>query len=185
MRVFNFKRQTSNVKTYMKHTLTLLALLLMCTSLSAQTGSSNRSGNGDNVESHGSTRNNNNQGGDPSFRNGGSADVFNSHNKTYSGKIYNEVTTAPSYPGGITEMLDYLDNNTSYPDDTDEEGTVYVQFVVETDGAVTNPTIVSGLNKECNAEALRVIKEMPKWTPGQLNGKAVRCYQKIGVRFYQ
>jgi len=168
----------------MKHTITLLALLLLCSSLSAQTGSSNRSGSGDNVESHGSTRSNN-QGGDPSFRNGGSTDVFNSHNKTYSGKIYDEVTTAPSYPGGTSALLDYLDDNTSYPDNTSEEGTVYVKFVVETDGVITNPTVVTGLDKECNAEALRVIKEMPKWTPGKVNGKAVRCYQKIGVRFYQ
>lgn len=169
----------------MKHTITILALLLMCTSLSAQTGGSNRN-DADGSEPGGSTRSNQGDGNGPSFRNGGSADVFNSHNKTYSGKIYTEVTTVPVFVGGTPALLDYLDENTSYPEEGENEGTIYVQFVVETDGVITNATIVSGgLDKYCNAEALRVIMAMPKWTPGKVNGKAVRCYQKIGVRLYQ
>ena len=107
--------------------------------------------------------------------------------------IYNVAETMPQFPGGPNALMKYLSENTKYPELAKAnkiEGRVYVRFVVEKDGSVTNAEVLRGIdkkgdteatevlrgiNKECDAEVLRVVSSMPKWQPGTQNGEAVRC----------
>ena len=107
--------------------------------------------------------------------------------------IYNVAETMPQFPGGPNALMKYLSENTKYPELAKAnkiEGRVYVRFVVEKDGSVTNAEVLRGIdkkgdteatevlrgiNKECDAEVLRVVSSMPKWQPGTQDGEAVRC----------
>ena len=92
-------------------------------------------------------------------------------------EIFIVVDEEPQFPGGQTAMLRYLGKQTNYPDSCKNagiDGKVYVQFVVETDGSISNVEVVRGRHPLLDAEAVRVVKSMPKWTPGKQSGKAVR-----------
>ena len=93
--------------------------------------------------------------------------------------IYNVAETMPQFPGGPNELMKYLSENTKYPESAKAnkiEGRVYVRFVIEKDGSVTNAEALRGIDKECDAEALRVVSSMPNWQPGiNKEGEAVRC----------
>ena len=92
--------------------------------------------------------------------------------------IYIVVETMPQFPGGPNELMKYLSENTKYPESAKAnkiEGRVFVSFVIEKDGSVTNAEVMRGIDKECDAEAVRVVSSMPKWQPGTQNGEAVRC----------
>jgi periplasmic protein TonB len=96
------------------------------------------------------------------------------------------VPEMPSFPGGITEMQTYLVNNIRYPGEAREisiQGTVYLRFVVEPDGSITNITILRGIGGGCEEEALRVVKSMPNWVPGKQNGHPVRVILTLPVKF--
>jgi protein TonB len=90
----------------------------------------------------------------------------------------------PQYPGGPNEMMKYIQENIKYPQSAKAnkiEGRVYVTFVVEKDGSITNAAVIRGFDKECDAEALRVVSSMPKWNPGQQDGKNVRTQFTIPI----
>ena len=92
--------------------------------------------------------------------------------------IYIVVETMPQFPGGPNELMKYLSENTKYPESAKAnkiEGRVFVSFVIEKDGSVTNAEVMRGIDKECDAEAVRVVSSMPKWQAGTQNGEAVRC----------
>ena len=92
----------------------------------------------------------------------------------------------PEFPGGIDAMYRFLQDNISYPNlalEYDVSGTVYITFVVETDGTVTNPKVLRDIGGGCGLEALRVVKMMPKWKPGMNEGKPVRAQFNLPVRF--
>jgi periplasmic protein TonB len=96
------------------------------------------------------------------------------------------VPEMPSFPGGITEMQNYLVNNIRYPGEAREisiQGTVYLRFIVEPDGSITNITILRGIGGGCEEEALRVVKSMPNWVPGKQNGHPVRVILTLPVKF--
>ena len=98
------------------------------------------------------------------------------------GHIFQVVEEAPEFPGGHKECIAFLSKNIKYPQISQEngvQGRVIVQFVVNADGSITDPTVVRGVDPYLDKEALRVIKLMPKWKPGKQRGKAVR------VRFTQ
>ena len=98
--------------------------------------------------------------------------------------IYRVTEVMPEYPGGPNEMMKYLQENIKYPQsakDNKIEGRVFVTFVVEKDGSITNATVLRGIDKECDAEALRVVSSMPKWNPGQQDGKNVRTQFTIPI----
>ena len=98
--------------------------------------------------------------------------------------IYRVAEVIPQYPGGPNEMMKYIQENIKYPQsakDNKIEGRVYVTFVVEKDGSITNAAVIRGFDKECDAEALRVVSSMPKWTPGQQDGKNVRTQFTIPI----
>ena len=94
---------------------------------------------------------------------------------------------SPRFPGGDKAVMDFIKRNMSYPQSAKEkgvEGRVVVSFYVETDGSLTNLSIAKSADSRLNEEALRIIKKMPKWEPGQFRGKNVRMkyYQPVVFR---
>jgi protein TonB len=103
-----------------------------------------------------------------------------------SGDVFVFVEVTPKYPGGVEARLKYLRDNITYPKTAKEsgiQGTVYITFVVEKDGSITNVKVLRGIGGGCDEEAVRVIKNMPKWKPGMQRGKAVRTQFNIPIRF--
>lgn len=103
-------------------------------------------------------------------------------------KIFTIVEENPEFPGGERALFDYLGKNTKFPaiaKDAGIQGIVYVQFVVMEDGSINDDmiTILRGVHPALDAEAIRVVKNMPDWKPGRQRGKAVRVYYKLPFRF--
>ncbi len=103
-----------------------------------------------------------------------------------SDAVFTVVEEMPSFPGGETERNKFLSENIVYPQQAAEngiQGTVYVSFVVDTKGNVTDAKILRGIGGGCDEEALRVVKMMPKWVSGKQNGKRVRVLFNMPVYF--
>ena len=101
-------------------------------------------------------------------------------------EIFVAVEQQPEFPGGTAALMKWLGNNVRYPQMALENGIsgrVIVKFVVEKDGSVSGVTLVRGVDKDLDREAIRVVKSMPKWPPGKNNGQAVRCYFNLPVNF--
>ncbi len=101
-------------------------------------------------------------------------------------EIFTIVEEMPSYPGGDALRQKFLAENMVYPQqdaETGIQGTVYVQFVVDSKGNITDVKILRGIGGTCDAEASRVVKMMPQWHPGKQNGKAVRVLFIMPVVF--
>ncbi len=98
----------------------------------------------------------------------------------------NVAEKMPAFPGGEDAMIRYLKTQLRYPAraiNQSVEGTVYVQFVVNALGKISNVKILKGLGAGCDAEAMRVIKSMPNWSPGMQSGHAVNVEFVIPVQF--
>lgn len=96
------------------------------------------------------------------------------------------VEQMPSFPGGDAAMLEYLKQSIVYPPDAVDnniQGRVYLQMVVDKDGNVTDVKVVRGVHALLDKEATRVVKAMPKWTPGMQNGKAVSVRYTLPINF--
>ena len=96
------------------------------------------------------------------------------------------IEKMPEFPGGEQALRSYIKNEIKYPPelkDIDIIGKVYVQFVIDEQGNVTNAKVVKGLNEFLDKEALRVVSGLPKFTPGEQNGKKVRVYYTVPVKF--
>ena len=96
------------------------------------------------------------------------------------------VENMPTFPGGEKKMMEYVAKNVKYPQLAKEVGTqgrVFVSFVVEKDGSITNVTILRGIGSGCDEEAMRVVKSMPKWNPGLQCGRAVRVSCNLPINF--
>ena len=92
-------------------------------------------------------------------------------------EIFTIVEESATFPGGITAFYEYLKKELKYPRQAQRmgiEGRVFVQFVVERDGRLTDIHVVKGIGAGCDEEAVRVLKESPKWKPGKQRGKPVR-----------
>lgn len=103
-----------------------------------------------------------------------------------SNKVYEVVEQMPTFPGGDAALMKYLAENIKYPvsaQKAKEQGRVVVQFIVEKDGAVTGVKTVRSVTPVLDAEAVRVIKAMPKWTPGRQGGQPVRVNYNVPVSF--
>lgn len=101
-------------------------------------------------------------------------------------KPFTTVEQMPSFPGGQEEMLRFIANNLKYPVPAQEagiQGRVTIRFVVTKDGNISDVTVVRGIDKLCDNEAVRVVKSMPKWNPGKQNGRAVPVYFTLPVVF--
>lgn len=101
-------------------------------------------------------------------------------------KVFMIVEKQPEYPGGYDALKKFIHENLKYPKssvDAGNSGTVYVSFIINADGGVTDATVLRGIDPAADAEALRVIKMSPAWIPGTQNGKAVRVRFNIPIRF--
>ena len=100
--------------------------------------------------------------------------------------VFSIVEESPEFPGGIDSMYAFIQKNIHYPEvskERGEQGTVYLNFIVEEDGSITNIHIVRGVSELIDKEAIRVVKLMPNWIPGKQAGKAVRVRFTLPIRF--
>ncbi len=100
--------------------------------------------------------------------------------------IYNNVEVMPSYPGDMVECYMFVARQMHYPEETEEkgiEGRVLIRFVVEKDGRLTNFEVIESPDPLLSNEALRVLKQMPKWIPAKNKGKDVRCRYSMPILF--
>ncbi|MCI6161455.1 MAG: energy transducer TonB [Prevotellaceae bacterium] len=101
-------------------------------------------------------------------------------------KLYDVVEVMPEYPGGMVAMMRFLQDNVQYPFKASKQninGRVVVQFIVEKDGRVGHAKIARSVHPLLDEEALRVVRLMPKWTPGKQKGKPVRVKFNIPITF--
>jgi periplasmic protein TonB len=101
-------------------------------------------------------------------------------------EIFQIVENAPLFPGGDGARMKFLQDNIKYPQMAREsgiQGTVYVTFVVERNGSVTDVKILRGIGGGCDEEAVRVVQNMPKWEPGKQRGKPVRVQFNMPIKF--
>lgn len=100
--------------------------------------------------------------------------------------IFTVVEEMPSFPGGKKALYAYLGDNIKYPDVAKKEGiqgTVYVTYVVEKDGAISHAKVLRGVHESLDKEAVRVIKTMPKWEPGKQRGESVRVQYTLPIKY--
>lgn len=105
-------------------------------------------------------------------------------------EVYEPIIDFPdveaNFNGGYLEMAKWMQENLKYPElsmELNEKGKVYLKFIVEKDGSITNVEIVRGISKELDNEAKRLVREMPKWTPGEVKGVKVRSIFTMPINF--
>ena len=107
-------------------------------------------------------------------------------NKADADTIFDVVEVAPEFPGGMDQMAKYLSENIKYPEEAKEKGIsgrVYIEFVIEKDGAVSNVKVMKSISGGCDEEGVRVVNAMPKWKPGMQKGKPVRVHYVLPIFF--
>ena len=100
--------------------------------------------------------------------------------------VYQIVEQMPEFPGGAAELYHYISKNIRYPQEAKEkgiQGRVFIGFIVEKDGSISNVRNLRGVDSELDAEAIRVIQSLPKWKPGKHNGEFVRVSYQIPIVF--
>lgn len=111
-----------------------------------------------------------------------STDSVGSSGDVYEGK----VDANPEFPGGVPALMQYLTSNLKYPSSAQKAGVagrVLVQFVVDTEGKICDPHCLNSIHKDLDAEAVRVVKAMPKWKPGNVKGNPVRVKFTLPINF--
>ena len=99
---------------------------------------------------------------------------------------FDVVEDMPAFPGGMEAMIQFISSNIQYPADAQKQkvdGRVLVNFVVEKDGSITEVKVVKPTFPSLDAEAVRVVKAMPKWKPGYQRGQAVRVQFTMPINF--
>ncbi|MCC7454441.1 MAG: energy transducer TonB [Crocinitomix sp.] len=100
--------------------------------------------------------------------------------------IYESVAIEPSFPGGDAEFANFIKSNIVYPElasEMGEQGIVYVKFVVNRDGSIEQVSIRQSVTESLDKEAMRVVKKMPNWIPGEQGGKKVRVSYTLPISF--
>ena len=100
--------------------------------------------------------------------------------------VYQIVDQMPKFPGGEQALMDYVSKNVVYPKEAQEKGIsgrVFVGFIVEKDGSVSDVKVLRGIGGGCDEEAVRVISGLPKWKPGKQEGKPVRVSYQMPINF--
>lgn len=100
--------------------------------------------------------------------------------------VFVVVEEQAEFPGGLDSMYAYIHKNLKYPELAKEkgiEGRVFVQFVIEKDGSISNVKILRGIGGGCEEAAVEMIKNMPKWKPGKQRGKPVRFQFTLPIKF--
>lgn len=101
-------------------------------------------------------------------------------------EVFMVAEQMPEFPGGMKELLKFLQDNLKYPENAmknNVQGRVIVQFVVEKDGTPTEFKVLRSVDPDLDAEALRVLQTMPKWKPGMQRGEVVRVKYTVPVSF--
>lgn len=114
------------------------------------------------------------------------APVQNTETEEKEEEIFVFAEQQPEFNGGEEALLKYLAENIKYPDYAKQnniQGRVYISFVVEKDGSITNVTVKRDIGGGCGAEAVRVVKAMPRWKPGKQRDKSVRVAFTLPVNF--
>ena len=100
--------------------------------------------------------------------------------------FYIVVEKDPEFPGGEIARLKYLRDNVKYPQAAREagiQGIVYLSFIIEASGTVSNVEVLRGIGGGCDEEAVRVVKNMPKWSPGEQRDQKVRVQYSLQIKF--
>ena len=100
--------------------------------------------------------------------------------------VFQMVEQMPEFPGGVEAMMHYVANNVKYPQEARDKnisGRVFVSFVIEKDGSINEAKVMRGIGGGCDEEAVRVVKNMPKWKPGMQKGKPVRVSYMMPLNF--
>lgn len=97
--------------------------------------------------------------------------------------LYNSagIEVKPDFPGGIGKFYTFVGSNFNVPEEEGLKGKIFVQFVVEKDGSLTDIKVLRDIGFGTGAEAIRVLKKCPKWAPGEQNGKKVRCTYQLPI----
>jgi protein TonB len=101
-------------------------------------------------------------------------------------EVFKVVEQMPQFPDGEAALFKFINDNIKYPAVAREngiEGKVFVKFIVEADGSVTNVEVVRDIGGGCGEEAMRVVKKFPKWNPGKQRGRPVRVFFNLPVQF--
>lgn len=101
-------------------------------------------------------------------------------------QIFTIVESMPEFPGGERALLEYVTKNIKYPQiakDNGISGRVFVTFVIDQNGSVADVRILRGIGGGCDEEAVRVVKTLPKWSPGKQRGKPVKVQYNLPVNF--
>ncbi|WP_198174818.1 TonB family protein [Spirosoma arboris] len=108
--------------------------------------------------------------------------------ETINGEVYTAVEEPAVFPTGIPGLMQYVAHTLRYPAKAKAagvQGNVFVQFVVLPTGAVSSAVVKKGIGSGCDEEALRIVRQMPKWIPGKQNGKAVATQYVLPIQFAQ
>ncbi len=100
--------------------------------------------------------------------------------------VFTVVEKMPEFPGGMNGLMKFLTDNIKYPEvakNNNIQGRVFVNFVIEKDGSVSHLKILRGIGGGCDEEAIRVVKMMPRWTPGEQRGEKVRVSYNLPIKF--
>jgi len=98
---------------------------------------------------------------------------------------YNVVAVSPEYPGGPSAMSQFIVDNFQYPEKAikkNEQGTIWIEFVVRKSGDLSDIKVVKGVSRSLDAECVRIIALMPKWKPGEQEGKKVNVRYTIPIK---
>ncbi len=105
---------------------------------------------------------------------------------TETEEVFVVVEDEPEFPGGMEALYRYLASNINYPDEAKAEkiqGRVFVSFVIEKDGSVSNIKLLRDIGGGCGEEAVRVVAAMPRWKPGRQHGRRVRTQYNLPINF--
>jgi len=100
--------------------------------------------------------------------------------------FFRKVDVMPEFKGGQEALNQFITKNIKYPEaaiNSKKEGTVYVTFIIEKDGSISQIKALKGIGEEFEREAEKVVKKMPKWTPGMQNNEAVRVMLSLPIEF--
>jgi protein TonB len=101
-------------------------------------------------------------------------------------EVFTLVEEYPSFKGGDIAFIKFIQNNLIYPEKARRmglEGRVFVQFVVEKDGSLTNVLVLKGISGGCNEEAIKVMQNSPKWLAGKQRGRSIRVQMVVPITF--
>jgi protein TonB len=110
------------------------------------------------------------------------------HTETNTTEAESVADQLPEFPGGVMAMMNFVKSNIQYPQralDAKISGKCQLKFTVQPDGSINEISVLDGMPNcpECEAEAIRVVKSMPKWNPGKLAGKPVSLFYNLPVSF--